>query len=59
MKTWMTTSSEHIVKYLINTPLTLKLKNEFSVKTENADKKSFPSDFSSKTLLFDKVATNS
>ena len=38
MKTWMTTSSEHVVKCLINTPLTLKLKNECLVKTENVDK---------------------
>ena len=38
MKTWMTTSSEHIMKYLINIPMILKLKNEILVKTENVDK---------------------
>ena len=37
MKIWMTTSSEHTVKYIINI-VTLKLKNDFLVKTENVDK---------------------
>ena len=55
----MTTSSEHIVKYIINI-VTLKLKNEFLVKTENViNLKNCPNDLSCLTLLFDKVATNS